>query len=690
MPARVSSGTYFPALPLSKRQTLLPSRRTSIKGKTRLPPLTKSQSTLTQLQFATPSSSRDVIDISSDDEYEEPKSSNKRRRSTKFDVRQPAQSSMTQFDRGEMADFLAKRRKISEPSSEDFDIWEDDEAEKWDDALKARQTERVHAMPWLRGDQDVENDEHEPEIPETSQALIEVSPVFDRSAETALHQLAELETPKKVRFRTEVPSSQTPPSTKCSSKSALRNEAVERSPLKDRSSNTSPVFSYDVKPESQNTSMWMLERVRLRSRNVSSKKRTSPTPSPEKVKSSQDYIERRQEASQIPNVRRLRKVETIQDSQVDDAGSMVEYNASPVTVHHASNATASLYKEQSSPRATEQGLSPREPPRHLCRASTIQDSQLDSSDALTLTKTNSSEIPPPPLQAAAENEDQACRVVATNVEDEINRAETFDDLDDDISSPYDGLESTFDRSQFCGLQSTYDPAYSALDRDAARFKWTQTQAHIDPLEKDEDEDEVETDVEDLDIGCELRVKSQVERSKQNLEPITGNDQGRSPAKASSIDVSAGRFNATDNTSHANEQTLGAQPAPEVVQVPSSPPPQDTLPDPSQASTVVPTQLAQLPVAPTSLPAPKSREHEIVAAPIFSVVSSPQKTCSVPLEMPSSSPLPLPPWSSPRNAIAAEDSKSKSEKAPDSDASLRSLADFSLPPPPPLSSGRSKR
>jgi len=68
-------------------------------------------------------------------------------------------------------------------------------------------------------------------------------------------------------------------------------------------------------------------------------------------------------------------------------------------------------------------------------------------------------------------------------------------------------------------------------------------------------------------------------------------------------------------------------------------------------------------------------------------SSPPKLFSAPLDILSSSPLPLPPSSLGFGHEASNTEKADQAGKSRSDNSLGSIVDFSLPPPPPLSSAR---
>lgn len=132
-------------------------------------------------------------------------------------------------------------------------------------------------------------------------------------------------------------------------------------------------------------------------------------------------------------------------------------------------------------------------------------------------------------------------------------------------------------------------------------------------------------------------------------------------------------------------------------IPSSPPPLR----PSQVSTVAGTQLSpsrlkdtQRP-PPFTLTSPRARlQPDLI--PSSSKPSSPTAPASPNSKQPfsqwpetfPSSPLPLPPWSSPPRPHETQASKARSQtqtRGARGSIGVGSLADFSLPPPPPMSS-----
>ena len=136
-------------------------------------------------------------------------------------------------------------------------------------------------------------------------------------------------------------------------------------------------------------------------------------------------------------------------------------------------------------------------------------------------------------------------------------------------------------------------------------------------------------------------------------------------------------------SETNEQTprprVAAQKQPSPSP-PSSPPPLR----PSQVSTVMPTQSSPRFTVPAELA--EVEEYSPPTSPPTmpkpSLIKKPQFQDTQALTI-SSSPLPLPPWSSSGEVDLGFNTMSKSERPENGGNELASLVDFSLPPPPPL-------
>ena len=551
---------------------------------------------------------------SSDEEFEEPRPK-KRRRKSKFDKREPDQSSMTQFERGEIPR-PAKTAGISELDEDGFQIWDDYDPERFNEEISEKQKERRRILALLRTDAKVVEHEPLPEIPETSRVEADVPPDVEDGVGTDIAaKTARFQTPRKVRSKTEVPSSQTPPSTKSSMQSATRIRDARRSPLKERSSN---VQSSQQSPESQNISVKMLERVRFATRQVPLKTPTDQVTISRSMMSSGPLENEGTEPVASPPT--LQRMTTIQDSQAGDASAP------------GAKVTESLVKLE----------------RSLKRVTTVQDSQYEELDL-----------------------------------DQHNETNVYDASDD--SDGQHGSESFDDDTE----QATFDPANSALDRDAARFAWTQTQRLLSDIH--EDTVNSETDEDDLDHGCATPTQGRGVQlsdvvSYDLVEPI----EVPPPHKKGQLQRPTMQPLATLELSKELLQDDSAYESGVPVQqteaeVPSSPPPLHTSQTlhPSQISTVVPTQASQRP--PSRQPTIMGSQQKSTIHQSITILSSPERSAPVWPETMSSSPLALPPWNSLGKAHFAD--AAQAEELPKSEAALESLVDFSLPPPPPLSSSR---
>ncbi|KAK3717420.1 hypothetical protein LTR37_005809 [Vermiconidia calcicola] len=651
MPQTSASGrkTTFEPKSTPKEQQKFPPQRRSVRGKTVIPKLQKDQSTLTQLEWVgTPNASRDVIIISSDHEdgdFEEPRPKKRRRKQkSKFDEKEAGQSTLTQFE---------KSRLSALGGSERFEIWEDYDPEQTAQDIGERQDSRRRKLPWLRQngvDGEREDDGGAmPEIPETSQQEPTSSPArVDSGVENHVVQAKhlQLQTPKKVHF-TEVPSSQTPPSTRMSTRSRARNRDSQRSPLKERSTNVQPSPS-KRSPESQNISMKMLENVRLGMRKV-------PLNDTGNHAVLMPSIKEKTEAPAPRPLPKLQRVTTVQDSQADDLDPPD---------------TQVVIKSPVKP-----ARSPAKPTRSLKRVNTVQDSQFDDADLLLEEETNRNGL----ASYQSDNEEGA-----------EGQHSYHDDDDDDV-------------------QATFDPANSALDRDAARFGWTQTQRPLPDVH--EGHEDSETDDEDLDCGCTRRTAPDVpqissERSQELGEtyeaPAGRSDEvaaDESPAETE-LQKPPQDDSAYESSDHVHTEAVAAEAMPsspplihpeqpdvtvlgreEAITIPSSP-----LPHPSQISTVVPTQCS-----PTR---PSSRHSDITSSSLRNIDMTIEEASTIATSSPhksypvfqntwrSSSPLPLPPWSSPSRE-AAEKNGMVMKGGMD-------LVDWSLPPPPSTMRGSSSR
>ena len=581
-----------------------------MKSKAAIPGFREDQSTLTQLDFFPLTSSRsDIIDMSSDEDFEDPRPKKKRRKS-KFNGKEAGQSTLTQLDRTFSA---RKAQPESELDDDGFQIWEDSDIETPSGGLAQRLNGGRSKSTFLQ-DPIEEVQSVEPEIPETSQ--LDIQSNWEDKAEATKAAAAlpmKLRTPSKVQFM-EVPSSQTPPSTVESAKNVKRTCQVERSPLKQKSANMQVAPSLvQQSPQSQNISMKMLERVRLQSKKIPLNDVTKKHESSEIIVATHEDVDATPKAQTESRPPLFTRISTIQDSQSEGA----------------SLSTVSSNETMNSPM------------RRLQRVSTIQDSQFDDDDLMSIPKR------------------------LTEDEYLIFAEESQFSLEDT-------------------QHGYFDPVNSALDRDALRFRWTQTQKQLSDI--NEEESDAETDDGDLDRGRpeELTPRIGIPGSNppaQNAaEPLTtraaqskDSDQLPPAIKPAAVLLDAQKPGSRDDSAcesgdHANRD--------EVLVLSSSPPLR-----PSQVSTFVPTH--------ASLHKTATQDENIVSA---QAINDPVEPATVPIspykpihhfEVLSSSPFPLPPWNSPEK-VRAQNQMNQSS-SPLRSSQLPQLVDYSLPPPPALSS-----
>lgn len=568
------------------------------------PKLTKDQSTLTQHHaFDAPMSSRSrsvevdsISESESDFDVEErPRkkvkasggTSSGKKRKGKFDEKEVGQTTYTQWNR----DWSAKNE------DDEFEIWEDSDVE----GVMEKIAKTQHGL----------QKERTPEIPETSQ---NEPPASSNRIDQADANTTKFQTPRKVRF-TEVPSSQTPPSTAKSGKSVLRKTDTQRSPLKERSGNAQSAAPIDYSPENQNISMKMPERVRFATRKVPLNDSTHQQRSTENARVAVEDVTAIPDSPVKNPTPTLARKSTIRDSQSED-GALSSGGSAENLI---------------------------QPPRKLKRVATVQDSQLEEDEILS----------------------------------NANAVDFADEEDDNMQLVKESQYRDTD------TQATFDPAMSALDRDASRFGWTQTQHLHSDVEEEYVDDE--TDDEDLDKGCTTNATGHTatppsDPPVSDLEkaPRTTGEEHKEPHRrlppipAPTTAIKLARPDSRDDS--ASESGDHAPKGKEEIQILSSSPP----PHPSQISTIVPTQAS---VREDSLSKPLKSQHtqpRSLAEP-QSFTVSPHK----PIQYGhlSSSPFPLPPWSSPEKQRFA----CKADCSPVSSSQAKFVVDYSLPPPPALSS-----
>jgi len=456
----------------------------------------------------------------------------------------------------------------------------------------------------------------------------------------AMHSIAahDFTTPKKVARFSEVPSSQSPPSIKMSTRQSRKSQrhflgekspskspstspsklkGLRRTPLTEKSVNVIPPRWQPETQESQNPTMKMLQQVRMRTRlGGAPLHEEAPMPPPKSKPQRQAAAESSRvddpsASSKQPPPRKLQRTTTVQDSQASDENIMTQM-----------------------------------PPARLTRIGTVQDSQHEELDL-------SSQL----YRSMSSREN--LRVLDTQVDNEL-----YDEHEDEDE---DGLEEEEE------YPHTYDPVSAALERDAARYAWTQTQAPRTQHKRTQVVDsEDDSDDDDLDRGI---VPDSESEDEIILLPSPTGRNGPSQELCSE-DLVAPNSEPEERTPRPRA-IAQKQPSPSP---PSSPPPLR----PSQVSTVMPTQSSPRFAMPVELA--EAEEYSPPTSPPTvpkpSLIKKPQFQDTQALTI-SSSPLPLPPWSSSGEVDLGFNNMSKGEKPDNGGNELASLVDFSLPPPPPL-------
>jgi len=633
----------------------------------------KPQSSLTQLDFVSTPRTSHVISIPSDDEEEEEgdfavEQPRKRRRGSAKGSEGDGWTPKTRGKRPseKRSSAKAKKRDGLEKGQQtmtqiDFvssgqnhyveDDIEDDEESGLENKPDAgpRKGGSKRTLPWMNEQQDENN--YVPQSPVTDSRTKSPSKTVHPQPNLALHSIAthDFTTPKKLVRHLEIPSSQSPPSIKLSSKKSQRSQRhllgqkspsrspskspsklnpMWRSPLKEKPANiASPKWDPETQ-ESQNPTMKMLHQVRLRTKlGGAPLHEEAPMPPPRRpLRHDKDG---KSQTNKIPDtqlapVRTLKRTATVQDSQASD-----------------------------------ENIKTQAPSLGLHRTQTIQDSQhedLDMSSQLyrSLSSRENLRI----IDSQANNED------------------------------YDYNEDNYDEEDY---PQTYDPVSAALDRDAARYAWTQTQAprtqYTTRTQIADSEDEDETDEDDLDRGI---IPDSDSEDEIVLLPSASKHGGRSRSQELSGDDFAAAITHTDNDP-ANLPGAQAQQNQLSNSPPSSPPPLR----PSQVSTIMPTQSSPRHHHTSNKRSADQPTEEASEAQEFSPPTSPDSQRRIKVTQVkdtqaltiSSSPLPLPPWSSSGEVDLGLD-LAKGEGKDDqgnfnTNSELASLVDFSLPPPPPL-------
>lgn len=215
------------------------------------PTLWKSQSTLTQLDFvdSPSSSSRLIADIASDEDdedFSDPRPRKKQKRRTARGKKDPNQGTLTQNWR------LVQFAKDSDDDDGDNDDILEVE-NRCDDGLQTKvvlgadtQHQRAILISAIDDEEDMESN-HGQHRADSGYAVSPSCLAADRSDVSCMDRIAEPDasgnqpkTPRRQRMA-EIPSSQTPSSIKLSMHRMGRRDSEQRSPLKERSTNMSPL-----------------------------------------------------------------------------------------------------------------------------------------------------------------------------------------------------------------------------------------------------------------------------------------------------------------------------------------------------------------------------------------------------------------------------------------------------------------
>lgn len=633
----------------------------------------KRQSSLTQLDFVSTPQTNDVIPISSDNDNDEdfvveqprkrrrvsakgseggewtPKSSSTRSSGKKQSVKgkgkkklEKGQQTMTQIE------FVpSTHRQQMEDDIEDGDDMEDDEHNVGvrDSPVNLSKASVKRTLPWTHYSED--ETDHVPQSPVKSREGRAQLKAARQHPDLAAHSIAthDFTTPKKAARHLEIPSSRSPPSIKMSTRQSRKSQrfhhsqkspskspstspsklaSLRRTPLQEKSSNMVPPRWQPETQESQNPTMKMLQQVRMRTKMGGAPlHEEAPTP-PLKIKP--------------------QKRVAVESSQADDSRTTKR------SIPHKLQRTTTVQDSQ----ASEENIMTQAPPHALVRTLTVQDSQHEDLDLSS----------------------QLYRSMSSRENLRVADSQFVNDRYDE----YDEEEAEEEEEEY---PHTYDPVSAALDRDAARYAWTQTQAARTQQRKTQVIDsEDDSDEDDLDRGI---VPDSESEDEIVLLPSPTAQHGPSQELLSEdMPIPHSEGEVGEPTPKAQTITQKKRPSPSP---PSSPPPLR----PSQVSTVMPTQSSPHIVNFPAIEPAEAEEEEICSPPSspaagakHSPIKKPQYHDTQALTI-SSSPLPLPPWSSSGEVDLGLNTLSKDGDGTDDNGGneLASLVDFSLPPPPPL-------
>ncbi|KAF2767295.1 hypothetical protein EJ03DRAFT_353206 [Teratosphaeria nubilosa] len=709
-------------------------------------------------------------------------SGRKKKRGGLFDELQPDQQSYTQMLRDGP---LHKKPRHLQTDTQGWQLpkFEEDDRLTPIECIKRQQQKReadaLDITDWTKDDSgyDTRHSSQPKVVPNSSSQMDQGD--FDENEDMPARRTRSkeaLQTPKNVRIEKVIPSSQSPVSQyQLSTQKSQRIMDVERSPLKERSINVpSPTKTVTTLQKAEVEMfdgadvVWAHDQTTPREEAATPRPRLRRTPMRVAREAMQKSSAIDAPIKSMPSPpASLKHKSTISNSSfIEGAEDIMNGFSSPET-HPPQLAYVSLGTVMQGSAenlvTADDNAGPRPParqPRQLGRVSTIQDSETEDidldeigplddtsvytrlpdtaecasqhNDQLRGTVAQGTKLPvdePNDTPAVREgssgtrvfHEDQGKPGVASgiwNAQDQQSTMNYDDDDDDDEYHDYD-------------LPQTYDPVYSALDRDAERFDQTQRHAQAQ-LRLQSSNTTAETGDEEMRASQQLlqELSDAIERvpasqaNERQEQQATFLDSERVPSSQHE-----------DVTAPVGESVETASVPIEEERVPSSPPirpspgiqaevtnvdvAQQQLEDAenptlnleveaddgrinshgvriSQISTVMPTQMSPRsprhehvdvePLAISSRPASQANEAVISSPLAFGVlpVSSPTKHCvtakSIAAETLTSSPLPLPPSSSPGKAPKRIEAQEFQEAG-----TLDSMQDFSLPAPPPMSS-----
>ncbi|KAK0821245.1 hypothetical protein LTR75_001046 [Friedmanniomyces endolithicus] len=793
MPPRSTTVTYGPLDP-APEQTRFSHRRKTVKQPAVLPPLPRHQSTLTQVGWIdTPSSNHsrkagtiDSFGDAEDGEYyvPEPRSKaqpiTKTRSSKKRLEKTESQPSFTQAIRSAPARMAKRAREMDDQG---FQIWHDpdDPADTPIERVVKRRKRRgelgmlpkdvigMHDSGYggRRG-----TSSRSPEIAENSQLQVnhddgDVRGVVGEDVKLGVR----LNTPRNSRFK-EIPSSQSPDSVQLSTQRSQRFMDAERTPLKARGGNSRSPMKQTQSQKLQAGDESQIFSVRFeREEDVATPKpqpKSTPnlvrvTTVPESTDTEDDDEIVKQDTERPPHT--LKHVGTVQESQSElgrDEDESGDEEARDMCIVTKADQRAVIDQVPSMPP-------PKPRSRKLKRVLTVQDSQCDDADlelldghteqgydgmaeveglgninrvsteiyqssVAELEEDGNAEYDSAMKEGKLERRDADADAAEEIVEVKVAENETAEEKIAEGTAEYESSEAEEEAGeQEFYEDATYDPAYSALDRDAARFALiTQTQGlrpkqqdsnegrhdnHSQEVINEEDCHDRDPDEEEYTAANQLsqelryaaeavvpssqpaektraattRIKDSQPSSARKLtsseavpiapvstsypHDVVGEDEGRVPSSPPPVML------AKPSLTVAGEAKVALQPdSPSMLQqeeerVPSSPP----LLRASQVSTVVPTQYSLS--RPSSRRAGATQTQWSFRSPLKTTRSRSQEEIMI---MGSSSPVQLPPWSSPERARFLARTEACGGTG---ELVMGSMVDFSLPPPPPISSSR---